>query len=58
MRKRVAEGVLLPIGGYKGSGLALMIGLLAGVLNGAAFGRDVIDFIGARERSRPTPGSS
>jgi len=42
--KRVAEGVLLPIGGYKGSGLALMIGLLAGVLNGAAFGRDVIDF--------------
>lgn len=42
--KRVAEGVLLPIGGYKGSGLALMIGLLAGVLNGAAFGREVIDF--------------
>jgi LDH2 family malate/lactate/ureidoglycolate dehydrogenase len=42
--KRVSEGVLLPIGGYKGSGLALVIGLLAGVLNGAAFGRDVIDF--------------
>jgi len=42
--KRVAEGVLQPIGGYKGSGLALMSGLLAGVLNGAAFGRDVIDF--------------
>jgi LDH2 family malate/lactate/ureidoglycolate dehydrogenase len=42
--KKVAEGVLLPIGGYKGSGLALMIGLLAGVLNGAAFGREVIDF--------------
>jgi L-2-hydroxycarboxylate dehydrogenase (NAD+) len=42
--KRVAEGILLPIGGYKGSGLALMIGLLAGVLNGAAFGREVIDF--------------
>jgi LDH2 family malate/lactate/ureidoglycolate dehydrogenase len=42
--KRVGEGVLLPIGGYKGSGLALMIGLLAGVLNGAAFGREVIDF--------------
>ena len=37
------EGVLLPIGGHKGSGLALMIGLLAGVLNGAAFGRDVIE---------------
>jgi LDH2 family malate/lactate/ureidoglycolate dehydrogenase len=41
--KKVAEGVLLPIGGHKGSGLALMIGLLAGVLNGAAFGRDVVD---------------
>ena len=41
--KKVGEGVLLPIGGHKGSGLALMIGLLAGVLNGAAFGRDVVD---------------
>jgi L-2-hydroxycarboxylate dehydrogenase (NAD+) len=38
------DGLLLPTGEYKGSGLALMIGLLAGVLNGAAFGRDVIDF--------------
>jgi len=41
---RSAEGLLLPIGGYKGSGLALVLGLLAGVLNGAAFSRDVIDF--------------
>ena len=41
---RSAEGVLLPIGGYKGSGLALVLGLLAGPLNGAAFGRDVFDF--------------
>jgi LDH2 family malate/lactate/ureidoglycolate dehydrogenase len=38
------EGLLLPMGEYKGSGLALMIGLLGGVLNGAAFGRDVVDF--------------
>jgi L-2-hydroxycarboxylate dehydrogenase (NAD+) len=38
------DGLLLPMGEYKGSGLALMIGLIAGVLNGAAFGRDVIDF--------------
>src|SRR6185295_13701751 len=38
------EGLLLPIGGYKGSGLALVLGLLAGTLNGAAFGRDVVDF--------------
>ena len=28
--KKVSEGVLLPIGGHKGSGLALIIGLLAG----------------------------
>jgi len=41
---RSGEGLLLPMGEYKGSGLALMIGLLAGVLNGAAFGRDVVDF--------------
>jgi L-2-hydroxycarboxylate dehydrogenase (NAD+) len=38
------EGVLLPIGGYKGSGLNIMIGLLAGTLNGAYFGKDVVDF--------------
>lgn len=41
---RAAEGVLLPIGGYKGAGLSLMLGLLAGALNGAAVGRDVVDF--------------
>jgi LDH2 family malate/lactate/ureidoglycolate dehydrogenase len=40
---RADEGFLLPIGGYKGSGLNLAIGLLAGVLNGAAFGSEVID---------------
>jgi LDH2 family malate/lactate/ureidoglycolate dehydrogenase len=42
--ERSAEGLLLPIGGYKGSGLALVLGLLAGTLNGAAFGHDVVDF--------------
>jgi LDH2 family malate/lactate/ureidoglycolate dehydrogenase len=42
--RRSGEGLLLPIGGYKGSGLALVLGLLAGTLNGAAFGRDVVDF--------------
>jgi L-2-hydroxycarboxylate dehydrogenase (NAD+) len=42
--ERSAEGLLLPIGGYKGSGLALVLALLAGTLNGAAFGRDVVDF--------------
>ena len=42
--KRAGEGLLLPIGGPKGYGLALVFGLLAGTLNGAAFGRDTIDF--------------
>jgi LDH2 family malate/lactate/ureidoglycolate dehydrogenase len=37
-------GFLLPIGGAKGYGLSVAIGLLAGVLNGAAFGADVVDF--------------
>ena len=38
------NGVLLPIGGYKGAGLALVLGLLAGALNGVAVGADVVDF--------------
>jgi LDH2 family malate/lactate/ureidoglycolate dehydrogenase len=42
--RRADEGFLLPIGGYKGYGLGLMFGILAGILNGAAFGRDTIDF--------------
>lgn len=42
--KRANEGFLLPIGGYKGYGLALVLGLLAGNLNGAAMGKDVVDF--------------
>jgi LDH2 family malate/lactate/ureidoglycolate dehydrogenase len=42
--RRSADGILLPIGGYKGSGLAIMLGLLAGTLNRAAFGKDVVDF--------------
>jgi len=43
--KRADEGVLVPIGEYKGYGLSLITGLLAGTLNGAAFGRDVVDFV-------------
>jgi L-2-hydroxycarboxylate dehydrogenase (NAD+) len=42
--QRADEGFLLPIGGHKGYGLALIVGLLAGTLQGAAMGRDVIDF--------------
>ena len=37
---RADDGFLLPIGGYKGAALALMFGLLAGTLNGAANGED------------------
>jgi L-2-hydroxycarboxylate dehydrogenase (NAD+) len=43
--KRADEGYLLPIGNYKGYGLSLIIALLAGALNRAALGRDVIDFV-------------
>ncbi|QYK40865.1 MAG: Ldh family oxidoreductase [Paracoccaceae bacterium] len=46
------EGFLLPIGGAKGYGLSVAIGLLAGVLNGAAFGSDVVDF--TTDRASPT----
>ena len=55
--KKSADGLLLPIGGYKGSGLAVMLGLLAGPLNRAAFGRDVIDF-NADDASETIPGTS
>jgi LDH2 family malate/lactate/ureidoglycolate dehydrogenase len=50
--KRADDGFLLPIGGYKGYGLALIFGLLAGTLNGAAMGRDVVDF--NKDDSTPT----
>jgi L-2-hydroxycarboxylate dehydrogenase (NAD+) len=50
--RRAEEGFLVPIGDYKGYGLSLIIGLLAGALNTAAFGRDVVDFV--KEPGRPT----
>lgn len=50
--QRAHEGMLLPIGGPKGYGLSLMLGLLAGTLNGAAMGRDVVDF--AKDFVTPT----
>ena len=49
---RREEGIMLPIGGAKGYGLAMAIGLLAGTLNGAAFGEDVVDF--TTETTKPT----
>src|SRR6266516_6031781 len=50
--KRAEEGLLLPIGDYKGYGLSLIVGLLAGPLNQAAFGREVVDFV--KEPGRAT----
>jgi LDH2 family malate/lactate/ureidoglycolate dehydrogenase len=47
-----ANALLLPMAGYKGAGLALMFGLLAGTLNGALFGRDCVDF--NADAARPT----
>src|SRR5262249_23411701 len=41
-----------PIGDYKGYGLSLMAGLLAGTLNQAAFGHDVGDFV--KEQGKAT----
>jgi L-2-hydroxycarboxylate dehydrogenase (NAD+) len=41
---RINEGTYLPMAGYKGYGLSLVIGLLAAPLNGANFGRDIHDF--------------
>lgn len=41
--RKAEEGFLLPIGGPKGYGLALMLGILAGTLNGAFFGKNVVD---------------
>jgi len=35
------EGVVLPMGGVKGSGLSLLMDVLSGVLTGAAFGGEV-----------------
>jgi LDH2 family malate/lactate/ureidoglycolate dehydrogenase len=49
---RAEEGFLVPIGGYKGAGLNFMIGAIAGVMTGAAFGRDVVEF--RRDHITPT----
>lgn len=38
------KGLLRPVGDYKGSGLALVIGVLTAVLTGGAFGREILGF--------------
>ena len=45
------EGLLLPIGGFKGAALAMVMGILSSMLSGAAYGTELGDM--ARG---PTPG--
>jgi LDH2 family malate/lactate/ureidoglycolate dehydrogenase len=52
--KRLAEGMFMPLAGYKGSGLAIVLGLLGGPLNRAAFGRDVKDVTADQVRETNT----
>jgi LDH2 family malate/lactate/ureidoglycolate dehydrogenase len=42
--KRALKGSLLPLGGPKGSGLAMMIDILSGVLSGSSYGRGLKSF--------------
>ena len=51
---RASEGLLLPMGGYKGYALGLVIGLLAGTLNGAAMGGELIDYAADVDRAANT----
>ncbi len=47
--QRAYDGILLPLGGPKGSGLSLMMEIMAGVLTGGAFGGQVRDQYKARD---------
>jgi LDH2 family malate/lactate/ureidoglycolate dehydrogenase len=44
------KGAVLPMGGYKGAGLALVIDALCGVLTGVAFGSHVVDLYDESDR--------
>jgi LDH2 family malate/lactate/ureidoglycolate dehydrogenase len=46
------DGLLLPIGGFKGAGLAMLMGIFSSMLSGAAYGTE----LGDMERG-PTPGT-
>ncbi|HMH19545.1 MAG TPA: Ldh family oxidoreductase [Burkholderiales bacterium] len=46
------KGVVLPIGGHKGSGLSMLMDIFGGVLSGAAFAGDVADQYKAFDRSQ------
>jgi LDH2 family malate/lactate/ureidoglycolate dehydrogenase len=42
--KRALKGSLLPMGGPKGSGIAMMVDILSGVLSGSSYGRGLKSF--------------
>lgn len=44
------RGAVLPMAGYKGAGMALMIDALCGVLTGAAFGSHIVDLYDQGDR--------
>lgn len=45
------DGLLVPIGGFKGAGLALLMGILSSMLSGASYGTELGDM-----QRGPTPG--
>lgn len=49
---KALEGLLAPIGGYKGTGLALITGILSTLLSGAAFGTELGNMVDG-----PKPGA-
>jgi ureidoglycolate dehydrogenase (NAD+) len=46
---KALDGILLPIGGYKGYGLSVMVDLFAGLLSGAAFLTNVKSWVDSPE---------
>lgn len=46
------EGLLMPLGGYKGSGLAMMAEILCGVLGGGAMATEVGDLLNSSQPRR------
>ncbi|WP_375091291.1 Ldh family oxidoreductase (plasmid) [Peribacillus sp. RS7] len=42
--QKAVEGMVLPLGGYKGYGISMMVDILSGVLSGASFLNDVGSF--------------
>ena len=50
------DGLLLPIGGYKGFGLSLVFSLMGGALNGTRTGRDTVSIDDAATAGQHRPG--